>query len=135
MQQTIIIIPRHYDEGRHKICSDCWNLEAVAKGFSNGGLTSKFQYRPRADQSPCIAPDRILHKPAGCNTVTGSPSMHGNKEYAYSPDLPGRVVKCDKRGGRGTLLRSLSKEPDCNSLCYYTPSLNYLTKKKKNRHR
>ena len=24
-----------------------------------------------------------------------SPSMHGNKEYAYSPDLPGRVVKGD----------------------------------------
>ena len=24
-----------------------------------------------------------------------SPSIHGNKEYAYSLDLPGRVVKCD----------------------------------------
>ena len=22
-------------------------------------------------------------------------SLHGNKEYAYSPDLPGRVVKSD----------------------------------------
>ena len=29
----------------------------------------------------------------------------------------------------GFLLRSLSKQPDCNSLCYYTRSLNYLTKK------
>ena len=56
------------------------------------------------------------------------PSGHGDKEYACRPDLPGRVVKCDKRGGRGSLLHSLSKEPDCNSLCYYTRSLNNLTK-------
>ena len=55
------------------------------------------------------------------------PSRHGDKEYACSPDLPGRVVKCDKRTGRGSLLRSLSKEPDCNSLCHYTRSLNSLT--------
>ena len=27
------------------------------------------------------------------------------------------------------MLRSLSEEPDCNSLCYYTRSVNYLTKK------
>ena len=33
--------------------------------------------------------------------------MHENKEYAYSPDLPGRIVKDDKRGGRGSVLRSL----------------------------
>ena len=26
------------------------------------------------------------------------------------------------------MLRSLSKEPDCNSLCYYMRSLNYVTK-------
>ena len=29
------------------------------------------------------------------------------------------------------MLRSLSKEPDCNSLCHYTRFLNYLTKKDK----
>ena len=33
-----------------------------------------------------------------------SPGMHGNKEYAYSPDLPGRVVKSDLRRGSGSLL-------------------------------
>ena len=48
-------------------------------------------------------------------------------QNACSPDLPGRVVKGDWRWGRGSLLRSLSKEPDCNSLCYYTRSLNSLT--------
>ena len=30
--------------------------------------------------------------------------MHGNKEYAYSPVLPGRVIKSDQRRGRGSLL-------------------------------
>ena len=59
------------------------------------------------------------------------PSMHENKEYAYSPDLSGRIVKGDQRGGKGSLLHSLSKEPDFNSLCNYTWSLNYLKKKKK----
>ena len=37
-----------------------------------------------------------------------------------------RGSSCKRRlkRGRGSLLRSLSKEPDCNSLCYYTRSLN-----------
>ena len=30
--------------------------------------------------------------------------MHGNKESAYSPDIPGHVVKGDRRRGRGSLL-------------------------------
>ena len=38
------------------------------------------------------------------------------------------------RGGRGSLLRSLSKEPDCNNICYFTPSLNYLAKTQIYRH-
>ena len=64
------------------------------------------------------------------------PSKHGDKEYAYSLDLPGRVVKSDQRGGMGSLLRFLSKEPDCNSLCYHTRSLNSrsLTKKQTKKH-
>ena len=30
--------------------------------------------------------------------------MHGNNEYAYSPVLPGHVVKSDLKKGRGSLL-------------------------------
>ena len=37
--------------------------------------------------------------------------------------------------GRGSLLRSLSKESECNSLCHYTRSLNYLTKKRQKKNR
>ena len=36
--------------------------------------------------------------------VRFSPGMHGNNEYAYSPVLPGHVVKSDGRRGRGSLL-------------------------------
>ena len=42
----------------------------------------------------------------GVTLLRRSPSMHRIKEYAYSPDRPGRVVKGDERGGRGSLLRS-----------------------------
>ena len=42
----------------------------------------------------------------------------GDEEYACSPDLPGRVVKLKRRLKKGSLLRTLSTEPDCNSLCY-----------------
>ena len=42
-----------------------------------------------------------------------------------APDLPRRVVKGCYRRGRGSLLHSLSKDPDCNSLRYYTYSLKY----------
>ena len=34
------------------------------------------------------------------------PSKQGDEEYACSPDLPGRVVKRDKRGGSGSSLGS-----------------------------
>ena len=46
--------------------------------------------------------------------VVEVPSRQGDEKHACSPDLPRRVVNCDKRWG--SLIHSLSKEPDCNDL-------------------
>ena len=44
--------------------------------------------------SPSVQGGRGSNRKLGFGGIR-SPGMHGNKEYAYSPDLPGHVVKCD----------------------------------------
>ena len=44
-----------------------------------------------SETSKCIT----FLNPPNNRVCTGTPGMHGNKEYAYSPVLPGHVVKGD----------------------------------------
>ena len=60
-------------------------------------------------------------RPLRCSQRKSSNCVRPSRSAQRTPFYP------RQRGGRGALLRSLSKEPDCNSLCYHTRSPNSLT--------